>query len=214
MINQALMGKIKARLPMQHDVFISQGKIAIPVGISNRHVHLSRQDIDALFGAGYQLTPFKELKQPGQFAAKECVLVVGPKGSISKVRVLGPERPQSQLEISKADCFALGVKAPVRESGDLTGSGDALLVGPAGHAHLISQVICAQRHIHLSQTDARALNVTNGQTVHVKAEGERSLIFDEVIIRVCDRFALEFHIDTDEANAAGLRNNDNVYIIR
>ncbi len=208
------MGKIKARLPMQHDVFISQGKIAIPVGISNRHVHLSRQDIDALFGAGYQLTPFKDLKQPGQFAAKECVLVVGPKGSISKVRVLGPERPQSQLEISKADCFALGVKAPVRESGDLTSSGDALLVGPAGHAHLISQVICAQRHIHLSPMDARALNVTNGQIVHVKAEGERSLIFDEVIIRVCDRFALEFHIDTDEANAAGLRNNDNVYIIR
>ncbi|KLN96898.1 phosphate propanoyltransferase [Moellerella wisconsensis] len=213
MINQLLMSKINARLPLQHNVNITQGKIAIPVGISNRHVHLSRQDIDALFGQGYQLTPLKELKQPGQYAAKECVLVVGSKGSLSKVRVLGPERSTSQLEISKADCYALGVKAPVRGSGDLAGSGDALLVGPAGHTHLTSQVICAQRHIHMSTLDARSLNVTDGQTVQVKSEGLRSLVFDQVVIRVSPHFTLEFHIDTDEANAAGLSNNDSVFIV-
>ncbi|UNH24498.1 phosphate propanoyltransferase [Moellerella wisconsensis] len=213
MINQLLMSKINARLPLQHNVNITQGKIAIPVGISNRHVHLSRQDIDALFGQGYQLTPLKELKQPGQYAAKECVLVVGSKGSLSKVRVLGPERSTSQLEISKADCYALGVKAPIRGSGDLAGSGDALLVGPAGHTHLTSQVICAQRHIHMSTLDARSLNVTDGQTVQVKSEGLRSLVFDQVVIRVSPHFTLEFHIDTDEANAAGLSNNDSVFIV-
>ncbi|UNH39222.1 phosphate propanoyltransferase [Moellerella wisconsensis] len=213
MINQLLMSKINARLPLQHNVNITQGKIAIPVGISNRHVHLSRQDIDVLFGQGYQLTPLKELKQPGQYAAKECVLVVGSKGSLSKVRVLGPERSTSQLEISKADCYALGVKAPVRGSGDLAGSGDALLVGPAGHTHLTSQVICAQRHIHMSTLDARSLNVTDGQTVQVKSEGLRSLVFDQVVIRVSPHFTLEFHIDTDEANAAGLSNNDSVFIV-
>lgn len=213
MINQQLMGKILTRLNIPNvGVDINQG-IAIPVGISNRHVHLSQQDVDALFGHGYQITPFKDLKQPGQFAAKECVMVVGPKGSISKVRVLGPVRPQSQLEISKADCFALGIKAPVRSSGDLAGSGNAVLMGPAGYVELKQQVICAQRHIHMNNIDARALNVTNGQKVHVKTEGERSLIFDEVIVRVSDKFALEFHIDTDEANAAGLRNNDSVFIV-
>lgn len=213
MINQQLMGKILSRLPV-HDVMLGETQgMAIPVGISNRHVHLSQQDVEALFGKGYQLTPFKDLKQPGQFAAKECVIVVGSKGSISKVRVLGPVRPQSQLEISKADCFALGIKAPVRESGDLVGSGNAVLMGPAGHVELKEQVICAQRHIHMSEIDARMLNVTNGQKVHVKTEGERSLIFDEVVVRVSEKFSLEFHIDTDEANAAGLRNNDSVFIV-
>lgn len=191
-----------------------QPTVAIPVGISNRHVHLSQPDVERLFGQGYQLTPFKELKQPGQFAAKECVIVVGPKGSISKVRVLGPVRPTSQLEISKADCFVLGIKAPVRESGDLMNSGNALLIGPAGHVELNEQVICAQRHIHMNMIDARMLNVVNGQKVHIRTEGERGLIFDEVVIRIDERFSLELHIDTDEANAAGLRNNDSVFIAR
>ncbi|MBP6123795.1 MULTISPECIES: phosphate propanoyltransferase [Providencia] len=213
MINQQLMGKILSRLSAHNPALGLESNIAIPVGISNRHVHLSQKDVEALFGQGYQLTPFKDLKQPGQFAAKECVMVVGPKGSISKVRVLGPVRPQSQLEVSKADCFALGIKAPVRESGDLSTSGSALLIGPAGHVNLEEQVICAQRHIHMSIMDARALNVVNGQKVHIRTEGERSLIFDEVVVRVDERFSLEFHIDTDEANAAGLRNSDSVFIV-
>lgn len=216
MINQQIMEKILSRLAVETGMLDPQSTIAIPVGISNRHVHLSQPDVEKLFGQGYQLTPFKELKQPGQFAAKECVIVVGPKGSISKVRVLGPVRPTSQLEISKADCFTLGIKAPVRESGDLVNSGNALLIGSAGHVELNEQVICAQRHIHIhmNMIDARMLNVVNGQKVHIRTEGERGLIFDEVVIRVDERFSLEFHIDTDEANAAGLRNNDSVFIAR
>ncbi|WBM60408.1 phosphate propanoyltransferase [Providencia sp. PROV188] len=213
MINQQLMGKILSRLAMSNPASMIDSPIAIPVGVSNRHVHLSQEDVTALFGEGYQLTPFKDLKQPGQFAAKECVMVVGPKGSISKVRVLGPTRPTTQLEVSKADCFALGIKAPVRESGDLNQSGSALLIGPAGHVNLCEQVICAQRHIHMNLMDARSLNVSNGQRVCVRTEGERSLVFDEVVVRVDARFSLEFHIDTDEANAAGLLNSDSVFVV-
>lgn len=213
MMNEQLMGKILSRLSVCNPAQNMQSNIAIPVGISNRHVHLSQHDVEALFGQGYQLTQFKDLKQPGQFAAKECVMVVGPKGSINKVRVLGPVRPKSQLEISKADCFTLGIKAPVRESGDLINSGSALLVGPAGYINLESQVICAQRHIHMNMMDARALNVINGQKVNIRTQGERRLIFDEVVVRVDVRFSLEFHIDTDEANAAGLRNNDSVFVM-
>ena len=184
--------------------------MTIPVGVSNRHVHLSQPDIEALFGPGYRLTPLKELRQPGQFAAKECVTIVGPKGSIGKVRVLGPAREASQLEISKADCFTLGVKAPVRESGQLQGSGDAMLAGPAGYVALRSQVICAQRHIHMSPLDAARLGVSNGQAVRVKTAGQRALVFDQVVVRVKESFALELHIDTDEANAAGLASGDSV----
>lgn len=210
-MNPQLMAKIHDRLA-QHCTAALLAP-TIPVGISNRHVHLSRQDIEALFGPGYVLTPYKPLKQPGQFAAQECVTVVGPKGTLSKVRVLGPAREVSQLEISRADCFALGVKAPVRESGDLTGAGDALLSGPAGFVSLKEQVICAWRHIHMSPDDARRLNVVNGQKVSVRAPGERALVFDDVVVRVRDSFALELHIDTDEANAAGLKNNDAVSLI-
>lgn len=179
---------------------------SIPVGISNRHVHLAQQDVEALFGKGYALTPFKPLRQPGQFAAQECVTVVGPKGSLTNVRVLGPARPVSQLEISRGDCFTLGINAPVRESGQLENSGNALLIGPEGYVELHSQVICAWRHIHMSPQDARRLNVVNGQKVRVRSGGERRLTFEDVMVRVRDDFVLEFHIDTEEANAAGLKN--------
>ncbi|MEH8151020.1 phosphate propanoyltransferase [Aeromonas veronii] len=205
MIDPQLHQKIAARLSLVSS--------AIPVGISNRHVHLAQQDVEALFGKGYTLTPLKPLRQPGQFAAEECVTVVGPKGSLTRVRVLGPTRPVSQLEISRADCFTLGIKAPVRESGQLENTGSALLIGPAGHVELRSQVICAWRHIHLSPQDARQLNVTNGQKVSVRSDGERQLTFDEVVVRVRDDFALEFHIDTEEANAAGLKNGAQVRLL-
>lgn len=210
MLNQTLLERIRHNLAQTPQ---APTGIAIPVGVSNRHVHLSQQDIEALFGAGYSLTPLKELRQPGQFAAKECVMIVGPKGSLSKVRVLGPAREYTQLEISKADCFTLGLKAPVRESGNLIASGDAMLAGPAGYVSLHSQVICAQRHIHMNPQDAARLGVKNGQTVRVKACGIRGLIFDEVVVRVKASFALELHIDTDEANAAGLASGDNVVIV-
>jgi len=205
MIDTLLHAKIATRL--------RQNAPAIPVGISNRHVHLSRQDVETLFGKSYALTPFKPLRQPGQFAAQECITVVGPKGSLSNVRVLGPARAVSQLEISRADCFTLGIKAPVRESGQLENSGSALLIGPAGHIELHSQVICAWRHIHMSPEDARQFNVTNGQKVSVRSPGERQLTFDEVVVRVREDFALELHIDTEEANAAGLKNGAQVTLI-
>ncbi|MGL5698013.1 MAG: phosphate propanoyltransferase [Kluyvera sp.] len=206
MIDTLLQEKISARLV--------DTAPEIPVGISNRHVHLAQIDVEALFGKGYTLTPFKPLRQPGQFAAEECVTIVGPKGSLTHVRVLGPTRPVSQLEVSRADCFALGIKAPVRESGQLDNAGSALLIGPAGHVELRSQVICAWRHIHMSPADARRLNVSNGQKVSVRSHGERQLTFDEVVVRVRDDFALEFHIDTEEANAAGLKNGVPVTLVR
>lgn len=185
----------------------------IPVGISNRHVHLSNEDVEMLFGPGYTLQPLKSLQQPGQFAAQECVTVVGPKGSLNKVRVLGPVRPVTQLEISRADCFVIGIKAPVRESGCLQNAGNALLVGPEGHVELHSQVICAWRHIHMSPQDALRFSVSNGEKVRVSSQGERGLIFDEVVVRVRDDFSLEFHIDTEEANAAGLTNGMQVSLL-
>lgn len=209
MFNETLLERIRHNLA---ETSHSPASMAIPVGVSNRHVHLSQQDIEVLFGSGYQLTPLKALRQPGQFAAKECVMIVGPKGSLSRVRVLGPARECSQLEISKADCFTLGLKAPVRESGNLTASGDSILAGPAGYVSLHSQVICAQRHIHMNPLDAARLGVRNEQRVRVKTTGIRGLTFDEVIVRVKASFALEFHIDTDEANAAGLASGDNVVI--
>lgn len=187
--------------------------IGIETGVSNRHVHLSQTDIETLFGQGYQLTPLKSLRQPGQFAAKECIMVVGPKGSIKNVRVLGPARAETQLEISKADCYALGVKAPVRESGDLYQSANALLVGTSGHVNLQSKVICAQRHIHMSPQDAQMLGVEQGQKVRVKAGEQCGLIFEQVVVRVDKNYMLEFHIDTDEANAAGIRSGDPVYLV-
>lgn len=205
MIDTLLQEKISARL--------TRLTPDIPVGISNRHVHLSQQDAEALFGKGYALTPFKPLRQPGQFAAEECVTVVGPKGSLTRVRVLGPTRPVTQLEISRADAFTLGVQAPVRESGQLEQAGNALLIGPAGHVELQSQVICAWRHIHMSPQDAQRLNVSHGQKVKVGSRGQRQLTFDEVVVRVRDDFVLELHIDTEEANAAGLKNGAQVTLI-
>jgi len=206
MIDTLLQEKITARL--------SETARAIPVGISNRHVHLSQPDVEALFGKGYSLTPLKPLRQPGQFAAEECVTIIGPKGSLTRVRVLGPTRPVTQLEISRADCFALGIKAPVRESGQLDKAGNALLMGPEGYVDLNSQVICAWRHIHMSPQDARQLKVANGQKVSLRSKGERQLTFDEVVVRVRDDFVLEFHIDTEEANAAGLKNGAQVTLVR
>jgi putative phosphotransacetylase len=215
MISEALMNQIQQRLPAS-PVWSAQqslsSTIGIPTGVSNRHVHLSQIDIEALFGKGYQLKPLKELRQPGQFAAHECVNVVGPKGLISKVRVLGPARPETQLEISKADCYALGIKAPVRESGDLYQSADALLVGTFGHVSLQSKVICAQRHIHMSPFDAELLGVVHGQKVRVNAGEQCGLVFEQVVVRVDERYVLEFHIDTDEANAAGIRSGESVYL--
>ena len=168
---------------------------------SARHIHLSREHVEILFGAGYQLTKKKDLSQPGQFACEEKVTVVGEKGSL-KASILGPERPASQVEVSLTDARSIGVKAPIRESGDVAGSGACKLVGPCGEVELTEGVIAAKRHIHLTPDAAAEFGVEDKQIVKVKSNGLRPLIFDDVVVRVNANFAPAMHIDTDEANAA------------
>ena len=175
----------------------------VPIAISGRHVHLDRAAMDALFGEGSELTVYKNLSQPGQFAARETVTLVGPRGEIGRVRVLGPLRKASQVEISRTDEFTLGVDAPVRASGKVRGSAPITLRGPAGTLHLQEGLICAWRHIHMKPADAAAYDVEDGDQVEVAITGgDRDLTFGDVLVRVKDSYVLEMHIDTDEANAA------------
>lgn len=176
----------------------------VPVGISNRHIHLSQADLDQLFGAGYQLTPMKELSQPGQFACKETVTICGPKGAIEKVRVLVPVRKETQIEIVAGDCFKLGVKAPAKLSGDLAGTPGITVVGPRGSVQTAQGLIVAQRHIHMAPADAQAYGVQDGQIVKIRVSGLRGGIYDNVAIRVTTSSKLECHLDTEEANAMGV----------
>ena len=173
----------------------------VPVGISVRHVHLTRSDVDWLFGRNYQLTPKKALSQPGQFACEECVDVVGPKGTLTKVRELGPERSSTQIELSQTDCRTIGVKAPVRSSGDLEGTPGIELKGPNGKIQVSKGVIIADRHIHMTPADAARFGFKNGDRVSVKIEGEKPGIMGNVLIRVSDKCALDMHVDTDDGNA-------------
>ena len=173
------------------------------VEVSARHIHLNREDMDLLFGAGSELHPMKELSQPGQYASEEKVTLVGPKGK-SSVRVLGPLRNETQVELSLTDARSLGVKAMIRESGDLEGTtGDLTLVGPAGEKAITSGVIAAKRHVHMTPADAERFGVENGEIVNVKIDTDgRSVVFGDTVIRVSDKYSLAMHIDTDEANAA------------
>ena len=173
----------------------------VMIETSARHVHLTREHVDILFGAGHQLTNKKNLSQPGQFACEEKVEIVGEKGSI-KASVLGPERAASQVELSLTDARSIGVKAPIRESGDIAGYGACKLVGPCGEVVLSEGVIAAKRHIHLTPEDAAGIGVADKQIVKVKTNGQRPLIFDDVVVRVSPKFARAMHIDTDESNAA------------
>ena len=188
----------------------------IPVGISNRHIHLSTQDLETLFGAGYELTPIKELSQPGQYACKEQLTIVGPSmRAIEGVRVLGPERKASQVEISRTDSFVLKVKPPVRESGDIKGSAPVTIIGPKGIVTLSEGCIIANRHIHMSEEDGRHFGIKDNEYVTVDAvSGTRRTRFFDVQVRVNSAFRLEMHLDTDDANAAGLSNGSKVRIVR
>ena len=174
------------------------------VEISARHLHLSQEHLDILFGAGHQLTPKKDLSQPGQFACEEKVEVVGPKSSL-KMSVLGPVRPATQVELSLTDARSIGVKAPIRESGVVAGSGACKLVGPCGEVDLAEGVMAAKRHLHIIPEDAEKAGIVDKQIVKlaIKSE-ERSIIFDDVIARVSAKAATAVHLDTDEANAAGI----------
>ncbi|MBR3975406.1 MAG: phosphate propanoyltransferase [Clostridia bacterium] len=169
---------------------------------SARHVHVSAQDLAVLFGEGYELTKKKDLSQPGQYACEERVAVVGAKGSFPAVSILGPVRKDTQVEISASDARSIGVTAPVRESGDIAGSGACKLVGPKGEVEISEGVIVAKRHIHMTTADAAEFGLVDKQVVSVKIDSaERSLVFGDVVVRVNDAFALAMHIDTDESNA-------------
>ena len=177
----------------------------IPVEISAHHVHLSQADVEKLFGPGHQLTPMHELSQPGQFACQEQVHLVGPKGRIAKVRVLGPTRKETQVEIAMTEQFKLGVQPPIRQSGDLAGTPGVTLEGPYGTSVIERGVICAQRHIHMTPEDAMRFHVRDNYVVRVRIEGERQLIFGDVVVRVNPAFRLAMHIDTDEGNAGNIQ---------
>jgi putative phosphotransacetylase len=178
------------------------------VETSARHVHLSREHLDILFGQGYELTPKKELSQPGQYACEERVAVVGPKGTFPSVAILGPVRNATQVEISATDARMLGIEAPVKESGDIAGSAGCKIVGPKGEVEISEGVIIAKRHIHLDPETAEKFGVKDKQIVNVKVESdERSLIFGDVVVRVHPNFSPAMHIDTDESNAVLAGNN-------
>lgn len=186
----------------------------VPVGVSARHVHLTQEHVEVLFGPGYQLTKKKEL-MGGQYASNELVTIVGLKlRAIENVRILGPVRTKSQVEVSATDAIRLGVKAPIRESGNIAGSAAVAVVGPKGALYLNEGCIIAKRHIHMAPKDAMAAGVHDGDTVSVKADNERGTVFNHVQIRVDDSFTLEMHIDTDEANAARIVTGDTVRIIK
>lgn len=175
----------------------------VKIGLSNKHLHLCDADIETLFGAGHKLTPTKPLVQPGQFACEEKVDIVGPKGTLKGIRVLGPARPETQVELAMTDARGIGISAPIRESGKLDGTPGCKLIGPAGEVELDHGVMIALRHVHLSPAQAEEAGVKDKDVVSIKLEGDRGLIFDNVLVRAGDAHEREVHLDTDEGNAAG-----------
>ena len=187
----------------------------IPIGVSNRHIHLTEEDVHTLFGAGYELTKIKDLKQPGQYACRETLTIVGPSmRPIEGVRVLGPVRRRSQVEISRTDSFQLKLSPPVRESGDLSGSAPITIIGPRGVVTLSEGCIIANRHIHMGPEDAARYGVSDGAYVTVDAVGEKRTRLFDVQVRVDKNFVLEMHVDTDDANAAGIGNGTLVRLVK
>ncbi len=193
----------------------SQGNSSdIPVGVSNRHVHLSQKDLESLFGADYSLTKLKDLSQPGQYACKELVTICGPKGAIEKVRILGPVRSKTQVEVLNGDCIKLGAASNVRLSGDLSRTPGITLVGPKGSVQIEEGLVVAQRHIHMTPEDAKNLGVCDGDIVCIKFDDLRGGIYSNVAIRANDASKLECHLDIEEANAMGINSKSKVTIVK
>lgn len=180
----------------------------IPIGVSNRHIHVTKEVLEKLFGEGHELTVAKELSQPGEFAAEETVTIKTEKGEIAKVRILGPVRNFTQVEISKTDARKLGIDAPIRSSGNIEGTPGITVIGPKSTVQIEQGVIVAERHIHMTTENAQQFGVQDGQYVSVKVNGERALTFHQVLIRVKDTYALDMHIDTDEANGGNIKTGD------
>ena len=193
---------------------IQRSKLPIPVGVSNRHCHLTERHFKVLFGEKAEPKRVKDIKQPGFFAAEEMVDVQGPKGVLKRVRLVAPYRAHTQIELSVSDAISIGLKPPVRESGDVKGSAGATLIGPAGKVEISEGVIIAQRHLHFSPSEAKSAGMNSGEVVRIRAGtgGGRSVVFEDVVVRVSDKYSLEFHVDTDEANTAGLKTGDFVHI--
>ncbi|MGI6360081.1 MAG: phosphate propanoyltransferase [Acholeplasmatales bacterium] len=187
----------------------------IPIGVSGRHLHVSQEHLEILFGKGYQLTKFKDLSQPGQYACEEKVDIVSPEGrEISGVRILGPVRKETQVEVSRSDAIRGRFVAPVRSSGDIKESGAAKLVGPKGEVTIKEGVIVADRHIHFSLEEAKEFNVKDGDVVSIYVEGEKRGILSDVLCRVSPKFALDCHIDTDDGAAFGLKTGDMAVLVK
>ena len=201
-----LAGEIAQRL--------ERSKLDIPVGVSNRHCHLTEAHFKTLFGAGAAPKKVKDIKQPGFYAAEESIDIQGPKGVLKKIRLVAPYRGNTQIELAVTDAIGIGLKPPVRESGDVKGSAGAVLIGPAGKVEIKEGVILAQRHLHFSPAEAKASGMASGEVVRVRAGtgAGRSVVFEDVVVRVSDKYSLEFHVDTDEANAAGIKTGDFVHI--
>lgn len=193
---------------------MARSKLAIPVGVSVKHCHLTREHFKTLFGANAEPKRVKDIKQPGFYAAEECIDVKGPKGVLKKIRLVAPYRDHTQIELAATDALAIGLNPPVRESGDVKGSVGAVLIGPAGQVEIREGVIVAQRHLHFSPDEAKAIGIASGEVVRVRAGtgGGRAVVFEDVIVRVGPKYSLEFHVDTDEANAVGLKTGDTVNI--
>ncbi|MTI70730.1 MAG: phosphate propanoyltransferase [Firmicutes bacterium] len=189
-------------------------KKELPIALSNKHIHLSEEHIEKLFGEGYELNKIKDLSQPGQYAAEEKVDIVGPKGTLSGVRVLGPARSNTQAEVSLSDGFKLGVKVPIRDSGDLDGSPGAKIVGPKGEVEIDKGIIAAARHIHMHTKDAEDFGVEDKDRVKVKVSGDRGVVFENVLVRVNEKYALEMHVDIEEGNACAAKNGMKVELIK
>lgn len=211
MLNEKLLNGIVEDLKLRQE----RSSLPIPVGVSNRHVHLTREDFKTLFGPDCDDTRLKDVKQPGQYACNERVAVEGPKGVLKDVRMIGPYRKYSQVEVSLGDARRLGVEPPIRDSGKLENSPGIKLSGPKGYVMIKQGVILSKRHIHFSVKEGAAFKVKDGQEVRVLcgAGTERETIFERVLCRVSDAYSLELHLDVEEANAAGLKNGDPAYIV-
>ncbi|MCW6110109.1 phosphate propanoyltransferase [Clostridium sporogenes] len=193
---------------------VNRNSSEIPVGISNRHIHLSQKDLDSLFGENYELTKIKDLSQPGQYACKEVVTICGPKGAIEKIRILGPVRSKTQVEVLAGDCIKLGAVSHVKLSGDLNRTSPITIVGPKGSVQLEEGLIVAQRHIHMTPEDAQNLGVHDGEIVSIKFEDLRGGIYNNVAVRANDASSLECHLDIEEANAMGINSKSKVTIVK
>jgi len=194
--------------------FSKKNKWLVPIGVSNRHIHLSKEHIAALFGEGYELTVYKDLSQPGQYAAKEVLNVVGTKGVLQKVRILGPARKQTQVELSQTDARTIGIDAPLRDSGDLGGTPGCILIGPKGPLIINEGCIVAKTHVHFHTADGERLGIKDGDKIAVLVKGtKKTVCFHDILARIGDNMKLDFHMDTDEANAAMVKTGDVAMIL-